>query len=196
MLVPFDAASPLDLAALWQLDLLSGDDIAAVCMRWLAEDLDGGNPNIAAFAGRRNLTLAEAGPTFERVLGSFVGRGMAREEAVLRGLRFHLAAALEEDRLMDGVGLALHRFADLSDQRLVRNPRRDREEPDGVYAAENLGLEYVYGGFYAFDDIQALSPDEKTAAEAALSSALRQDVLELHNHLASLLGEPKLAARA
>jgi hypothetical protein len=74
----------------------------------------------------------------------------------------------------------------------VRNPRRARDHPEGAYAAENLGLEYVYGGYYAFDDIQSLPPDEKSAAEAALRIALRDDVVELHNHLASLLDVPEL----
>ena len=189
MLLPLHAASPPDFAALWRLDLLSGEDIAAICMRWLEEDLDQGDPDIAVFAGRTDLTLAEAEPQFERILKMLAGRVVEREEAILRVLQMHLAAALQDDHLMDGVGLALDRFADLSDHRLVRNPRRANDRPDGVYAAENLGLEYVYGSFHAFDDV-TLPFSERPPVEAALKSQLRNDVLELHDHLASIIARP------
>lgn len=176
----------MDLAALWRLGFLSGDDIAAICMRWLEEDLDRGDPDIADFAGRPGLTLAEAGPHFERTLELLVGRVIEREEAILRVLRMHLAAALQENRLLEGVSLALHRFADLSEYRLVRNPRRANDHPDGVYAAENLGLEYIYGSFHAFDDI-TLPFSERGPVEAELRNVLRREVLELHDHLTSLI---------
>lgn len=186
MLLSLDAASPLDLAALWRLDLLSGDDIATICMRWLEEDLDRGDPDIAAFAGRPDLTAAEAGAHFDRILELLVGRVVEREEAILRVLRIHLAAALQEDRLMEAVNLTLDRFADLPDYRLVRNPRRNNDRPDGAYAAENLGLEYIYGSFHAFDDI-TVPVSEQPPREAALKSDLRKDVLELHDHLTSII---------
>ncbi|HEY9219434.1 MAG TPA: hypothetical protein VIO94_15410 [Phenylobacterium sp.] len=189
MLPLLEVASPLDLAALWRLEFLTGDDIAAICMRWLEDDLDGGDPDIAAFAGRTDLTIGEAGPQFERALNSLVGRQVDREEAILRGLRTHLAAALQDDHLMEGVRLAVERFASLDESRLVRHPRRATDHPDGVYAEENLGLEYVYGSFYAFDDIVALPAAEQAALRETLKRGLREDVLELHDHLARLLDE-------
>gem|GEM_PF-6286805 len=106
---------------------------------------------------------------------------------MLRALRLHLASALRDDNLMEGVGFALYRFADLSEQSLVRNPRRDRDHPEGVYAQEELGLEYLYGSFHAFDDIQHMPIAERAAAETALKTDLRNDVLELHDHLTSML---------
>ena len=180
------AASRVELSALWQLGFLSGDDIASICMRWLEEDLDRGNPDIATFAGRSGLTLREAGPGFQRALEALVGRVVERDEALLRALRLHLTAALTDGPLMDGVSLALDRFADISDRRLVRNPRRARDHPDGVYVAQNLGLEYLYGDFHALDDILDADPARR-AAEEALVSELRKDVIELRDHLATIL---------
>lgn len=98
----------------------------------------------------------------------------------------HLAAALQDGHLLEGVSLTLHRFAHLSDHRLVRNPRRTKDHPDGVYAAEELGLEYIYERFHAFDDI-TLPFRERGPVEAALRNDLRRDVLELHDHLTSIM---------
>lgn len=181
-----ETASPLEVASLWRLNLLSGDDVAAVCLRWLEEDLDQGDVDIASFAGESGLVVAEIAPAFERSLTSIVGRSIGRDEAILRALRLHLALALAGD-LMEGVQNVLYHFQGLSEQRLVHNPRRLQDRPDGFYAEQELGLEYIYGGFYAFDDIYHLSADEQEAAKAELRQELRDAVLELERHLATTL---------
>ena len=184
-----EIASPLEIASLWRLNFLCGDDLSAICLRWLEEDLDKGDPDIGAFAGQPQLTVSVSAVGFERALASLVGRSIDENEAILRALRLHLAAALTGD-LMKGVAEVIHRFGSLSDQRLVHNPRRSRDHPDGVYAEQELGLEYVYSGFYAFDDIWHLSVDEQKLAEAELLQDLRNAVAELEAHLtAMLLGE-------
>jgi len=181
-----ETASPLEVAALWRLDLLSGDDIALVCMRWLEEDLDHGDPTIAAFAGQSGLHRAEVGPSFERSLRTLIGHSVEYREALLIALRLHLTAALQGD-LMKGVHLILSRFAGSSACRLVHNPRRAKDKPTMVFAEENLGLEYIYGGYHAFDDIQHLRPAARAAAAAELEQELLEYVRELHDHLASVL---------
>ncbi|ENZ81205.1 hypothetical protein OR37_02914 [Caulobacter vibrioides OR37] len=45
-------------------------------------------------------------------------------------------------------------------------------------------MEYVYGGFYAFDDIQHLTPDEQEVAKVELRHYLQNAVSELERHLA------------
>jgi hypothetical protein len=182
-----ETASPLEIASLWRLGFLSGDDVAHVSMRWLEEDLDRGDPEIASFAGAAGLTISDIAPAFERALTMVVGRSIGHEEAILRALRLHLAVALDGD-LMEGVQQVLHRFQDLSEHRLVHNPRRSEHHPDGVYAAQELGLEYIYGGFYAFDDIWHMSVDEQAAAKVELLQDLRSAVCELKDHLAATLG--------
>jgi len=182
-------ASPLEVAALWRLDLLSGDDIAFICLRWLEEDLDQGDPSIAAFAGQSGLHRTEAGPAFERFLCTLIARPVEHDEALLIALHLHLAAALQDD-LMDGVALALSRFGDSSERRLVHNPRRAKDRPTTVFAEENLGLEYVYGAYHAFDDIQHLTSAEHRAAAEALQDELREHVRELRDHLATVLQLP------
>jgi len=181
------AASPAEIAALWRLSLLSGDDVAAVCMLWLERDLDRGDADIAAFAGQSGLVREEIAPVFERLLKDLVGRTMDRDEAILRALRLHLASALAGDDLIKGVQLVIDRFVALSGQRLVVNPRRTQDHPDEVYAEQNLGMEYVYGGFYAFDDIWHLGADEQLIAEHELLVDLRQFVQELQDHLTAMV---------
>jgi len=88
---------------------------------------------------------------------------------------------------MEGVQNVLYRFQSLSERRLVHNPRRSEDRPDGVYAEQELGLEYIYGGFYAFDDIYHLSVDEQEAAKAELRQDLRNAVFELERHLAATI---------
>jgi hypothetical protein len=183
---PVEIASPLEIASLWRLNFLSGDDVSAVCLRWLEENSDGGDPDIAAFAGEARLSAVEIAPTFDRVLVSLTGRSIGREEAILRALRLYLALALKGD-LMEGVHQVLYRFRGLSEQRLVHNPRRSQHHPDEVYAEQELGLEYIYGGFYAFDDIQHLSAHEQEVAKAELRQDLRDAVSELEKHLAATL---------
>ena len=62
------SASPVEIAALWRLNWLSGDDVAAICMGWLEQDIDrGDNEQRAAehgeqhFHGRGFLGKAESG---------------------------------------------------------------------------------------------------------------------------------------
>jgi hypothetical protein len=63
-----EMASPIELAALWRLKFMTGDDVAAACLLWLEKDLDRGDPNIAAFAGETGLVVDEIAPAFERSL--------------------------------------------------------------------------------------------------------------------------------
>jgi hypothetical protein len=182
-------ASPLEVAALWRLNLLSGEDIAIVCMQWLEQDLDHGDPNIAAFAGQPDLVREEIAPIFEAILTTINGRSIDRDEATLRALRLYLASTLKGDDLLRGVQLIIDRLAHSSDRRLVWNPRRSRDRPDEVYAEQNLGLEYVYGRYYAFDDIGHLSVEEQAVAEAKLHVDLRESVQELHAHLTAMLDD-------
>jgi hypothetical protein len=179
--------SPLEILALWRLNFLSGDDMADVCMLWLEHDLDGGDPDIAAFAGQRGLVREAVAPAFERILNGLTGRTMERDEAILRALRLHLDAALKDDNLRRGVQLVIHRFRDLSDRRLVHNPRRTQDRPNEIFAEQNLGLEYIYGGFYAFDDVLQLSATRRSIAERELLVELRQSVQELHDFLSEAL---------
>jgi hypothetical protein len=90
---------------------------------------------------------------------------------------------------MNWVQLIIDRFRSLSDRRLVWNPRRAQDRPGEVFAEQNLGLEYVYGCFYAFDDISHLSAEEQVVAETRLLVDLRQSVQELHDHLTATLAE-------
>lgn len=88
---------------------------------------------------------------------------------------------------MEGVQNLLYRFQGLSEQRLVHNPRRSEDRPDGVYAEQELGLEYIYGGFYAFDDIHHLSAEQQETAKSELRQDLRNAVSELERHLAAMI---------
>jgi len=182
-------ATPLEIASLWRLGFLSGDDVAAVCLLWLERDLNRGDSDIAAFADEKGLVLEEIAPAFERVLKSLNGRAMERTEAMLRALRWSLASAMAGDDLVLRVEQLIDRFRDLSENRLVRHPRRIQDRPDEVYAGQNLGLEYVYGGFYAFDDIAHLETKKRSGAERRLLSNLRQSVQELHTVLTAMLAE-------
>jgi len=186
MISPAEIASPIEIAALWRLNFLSADDISAVCLRWLEEDLDGGDIDIAFFAGERKLSVFEIAPRFERVLIDIVGGSIGREEAILRALRLYLALALEGD-LLEGVQEVILRFQDLSKDRLVYHPSRSKDHPDQDYAEQELGLEYIYGGFYAFDDIAHLTADKQEVARAELLQQLRNDVAVLEQHLTDRL---------
>ena len=177
-----EAATPLEIAALRRLGLLSGDDVARICMRWLEEDLDGGDPDVAVLAGRRDLLTNEEEKAFGRRLDILIGRPVEREEALLLALRLHLAASLRGD-LTDGVALLLERFGERSDCRLVHHPRRVVAGSRDVYAKENLGLEYVYGVYCALVDI----PRRDIAGREAATAALREEVLNLHAHLTTVL---------
>lgn len=190
---PVDTATPLEIAALWSLGWVDGPDIAAVCMRWLEEDLDQGDADVAAFAGEPDLLVADAGPAFERSLKRLAGRIPDHDEALLIALRLHLAFILEGGDLLERTGSLIAHFRGQSERRLVRNPRRLADRPDGVYAEQELGLEYVYGGFFAFDDVQAWPAAERLPAEAQMHVDLRQAVHELHDHLGVVLARPVVA---
>lgn len=181
-----EIASPLEVAALWRLGLLSGADIAFICMRWLEEDLDQGDASIAAFAGEPRLLLSEATPAFERVLEMLVARRVDHDEAMLIGLHLHLSAALQGE-LMENVRVVIGLFRGATERRLVHHPRRANDNPDTTFAEENLGLEYVYGGYYAFDDIEHWPPAERGPAEEALRAELHEHVQELRDHLGVVL---------
>jgi hypothetical protein len=181
------AASPIEIASLWHLNFLSGDDVGRVCMRWLEEGLDHGDHEVAALAGETGIAVSDVAPAFERALTRVVGRPVGQDEAILRALHLHLAVALDGD-LMEGVQQVISRFQGLSDRRLVHNPRRSEDRPDEVFAEQELGLEYIYGGFYAFDDVQHLSGKKREVAEAELYRELRNAVRELKEHLTATLG--------
>jgi hypothetical protein len=190
---PVEIASPLEIAALWRLDFLSGDDVSAVCMRWLEEDSDRGDANIALFAGQDGLVREEIAPAFEHILEKMTSRTIATDEATLRALRLHLTSALEGDNLMPGVGLVIARFASRSDRRLVHLPSRSHDRPDVVFAEQNLGLERVYGRYYDFDDIDRLTFEGRPVTEVLLLAQLREAVQELHDHLCVILdGEQRV----
>jgi hypothetical protein len=180
---PAQIATPIEIASLWRLNFLSGDDVSAVCLRWLEADLDGGDPDIASLAGAPQLSVHEVAPAFERVLATLIGRSIQRDEAILRALRLYLAYALEGD-LLEGVHEVIWRFQDLSKKRLVHHPRRSADHPDEDYTVQELGLEYIYGCFYAFDDLNHLGANEHKAAKKKLGEDLRTAVQELETHLA------------
>lgn len=181
-----DEASPAEIASLWRLGLLDADDVGRVCMRWLEQALDGGNVEIASLAGRTGLAVRDLAPAFEGALAHLVGRGIERDEAILRALRLHLAWALQDD-LMEGVRRIVHHFHSLSDRRLVNHPRRREDRLDQEFAEQDLGLEYVYGCYCGFDGMGHLSAEEREAAEAILLAELRCAVTELHDHLTATL---------
>jgi hypothetical protein len=186
--VPIEEASPIEIASLWRLGFLEADDVGRVCMRWLEQDQDGGHAEIAALAGRTGLAVSDIAPAFEGALAHLAGRPMDRDEAILRALRLYLSAALEND-LMEGVGRVVRHFHGLSERRLVIHPRRRQDRPTEAFAEQNLGLEYVYGGYHAFDDLGRLSPQAREAAEATLRVELRCAVVELRDHLTAMLDD-------
>jgi hypothetical protein len=53
------AASPLELAALWRLDLLTSRDVVQVCLNWLEQGFDEQAPDIAVLAGEIDPRLAD-----------------------------------------------------------------------------------------------------------------------------------------
>ncbi|MDG2531212.1 hypothetical protein [Caulobacter endophyticus] len=186
-------ADPLEIASLWRMNLLDGPAIAATCMRWLEADLDRGDATIAALAGDADLVVSAIAADFDRALQSLVGDMPENDEAILRALRLHLAFALADDDPRNRIGLMLGRFTHLSKRRLVHNPRRDPDRPDQRIAEQELGLEYVYSGFFAFDDVEHWPPAERQAAEVRLLADLRQAARELHDHLTAVLATPPFA---
>ncbi len=188
-----EIADPVEVAALWSLGHLAGDDIATVSLRWLEADIDRGDTDVAALAGEAHLNLSESGPAFARALRVVAGREVEGDEAVLRALRLHLAWAQGQDDIEEAVRSILARFVGLSERRLVRNPRRTEDQRDQRYAEDELGLEYVYGLYHEFDDIGHLSPSARAAAEANLRAELREAVVILHDHLSAMLAAGQLS---
>jgi hypothetical protein len=179
-------ASREETAALWHLGLLTGDDVAAICLRWLTENIDGGNVDIACLAGQRGLEVSTIRSDFERGLRAVVGREIIGDEALLRSLHLHLRWAEADGDIVDRVGSLLRRFVGLFEKRLVHNPCRANDNPNERYAAEELGLEYIYGGYYAFDDLVGLNEADRFTAEADLRAQLRVAVATLRLHLTEL----------
>jgi hypothetical protein len=184
------AASPLELAALWRLDLLTARDVVQVCLAWLEQGLDDQAPDIAVLAGEIDPRLAEVGPSFERVLTALAGPLPSRDQALPIALRLHLAVALVQPdaRLAEAINLVIAHFASVSDVRLVVHPRRLTDRPDETYAQQELGLEYVYGAYFELDDFldDRARFEALGVTEAECLSALRQEATALHAHLAGL----------
>jgi hypothetical protein len=192
MRTPAGIAAPKEVAALWRMGWLDGPAIAAVCMRWLETDLDQGDAAIAAMAGEPDLLVSDIAADFERALQKLVSDIPQGDEAILITLRLHLAFALAGDDLIDGVSLLIQRFISMSERRLVHHPHRVHDRPEQLFAQQELGLEYVYGAYFAFDDIQHLSGQPKAYAKAHADclKALRDDAQVLHDHLTQVLASP------
>lgn len=184
------AASPIELAALLRLDLLTARDMVQVCLNWLEQGLDDQAPEIADLAGEIDPRLAEVGPSFERILAALTGAALSRDEALPIALRLHLAAALvqPDERYDEAMSLVIARFAGASGRRLVNHPARLADAPDGTYAEQELGLEYVYGAYWQLDDLlegEMVVADPATV-EVDLRRHLREEVQTLHHHLLAL----------
>lgn len=184
------AASPAELAALWRLDLLTPRDVVQTCLRWLEEDLDAQAPDIAVLAGEVDPRLDDLRPRFERVLAAVAGPAPSRDQALLTALRLHLAVALVQPdrRFVEAMDLAIHRFAHVSERRLVIHPARLADRPDETFAEQDLGLEYIYGLYWELDDLLRgeMVVANPAAVEIECRRALRNEVAILHAHLATL----------
>jgi hypothetical protein len=184
------AASPVELAALWRLDLLTARDVVQVCGAWLEQGLDDAAPDIAVLAGEVDPRLADLRPRFERVLVALTGSLPSRDQALPIALRLHLAVALvqPDTRFVEAMDLVMARFVPASESRLVVHPRRLTDRPDETFAEQQLGLEYVYGAYHALDDFLTRDPAfwDSTVAEALCLNDLREEVAVLHAHLATL----------
>ena len=184
------AASPTELAALWRLDLLTARDVVQTCLRWLEEDLDADLPDIAILAGETDPRLVDLRPRFDRILGALAGSPPSRDEALLTALRLHLVVALvqPDERFVEAMDLVIHRFAHVSERRLVIHPARLADRPHETFAEQDLGLEYVYGAYWELDDLLKgeMVVADPAAAEAECRRALRDEAAALHDHLVTL----------
>jgi hypothetical protein len=184
------AASPTELAALWRLDLLTARDVVQVCLNWLEQGLDDEAPDIAVLAGEVDPRIADLRPRFERILAALTEAPLSRDEALPVALRLHLAVALvqPDERFVEAMDLVIARFVNVSERRLVVHPQRLTDSPDGTYAEQALGLEYVYGAYHQLDDLLKgnLWVDDPVAMKVQCSSDLREEVAVLHAHLATL----------
>lgn len=192
------AASPVELAALWRLDLLTARDVVQVCQAWLEQGLDEASPDIAVLAGEIDPRLDDLRLRFERALAALTGPVLTRDEALLIALRLHLAVALVQPdaRFLGAVDLAVIRFAHVSERRLVVHPARLTDRPDETFAEQNLGLEYVYSLYWELDDLLRgeMMVADPAAQEAELRRDLRAEVQTLHDHLRALEADRRRAA--
>lgn len=184
------AASPVELAALWRLDLLTARDVVQVCQAWLEQDLDKASPDVAVLAGEIDPRIVDLRPRFERVLAALTGPPMSRDEALPIALRLHLAVALVQPdaRFVEAMDLMMARFQSASERRLVIHPRRLADRPDATFAEQQLGLEYVYGVYDHLDDLLRgdLLVDDPVTMKAQCLAALREEAAVLHTYLATL----------
>ncbi len=143
-------------------------------------------------AGEHDLLVSDVAVDFERALNKLVGDIPQGDEAILITLRLHLAFALAGDDLLSGVLLLIQHFIALSEKRLVHHPHRIHDRPDQLFAQQELGLEYIYGAYFAFDDIQHLraQPEAHAEAHADCLKALRDDTQVLYDHLTMVLSSP------
>lgn len=183
-------ASPVELAALWQLDLLTSRDVVQVCLNWLEQGLDDMAPDIAVLAGEIDPRIDELRRPFERALAALAGVELTHDEALLIALRQHLAVALAQpdERFMQAMDLAIARFAHASERRLVVHPARLADRPDETFAEQELGLEYIYGLYWELDDLLRgeMMVANPVKLEIKLRRALREEVQTLHDHLRAL----------
>jgi hypothetical protein len=183
------AASPLELAALWRLDLLTARDVVQVCLAWLEEGLDEQAPDIAVLAGEIDPRLVGLRPRFERVLAAVAGRPLSRDEALPIALRLHLIVALvqPDERFVEAMDLVMARFKYASERRLVVHPHRLTDRPDEALAEQELGLEYVYGAYLTLEDfLQGQVQFDPDVTQARCLKDLREEAAILHAHLATL----------
>ncbi|WP_165190454.1 hypothetical protein [Caulobacter soli] len=184
------AASPLELAALWRLDLLTARDVVLVCLTWLEQGLDAEAPDIAVLAGEVDPRILDLRPRFERVLADLIGAPLSRDEALPIALRLHLAVALvqPDERFVEAMDLVMARFKYASESRLVVHPRRLTDRPDETFAEQALGLEYVYGVYDELDDLLGgqMLVDDPVAMKARCLEDLREEAAVLHAHLVTL----------
>lgn len=192
------AASPVELAALWRLDLLMARDVVQVCQAWLEQGLDEASPDIAVLAGEIDPRLDDLRPRFERALASLAGPALTRDEALPIALRLHLAVALAQpdERFGAAMDLVIARFYYASDHRLVVHPARLTERPDETFAGQNLGLEYILGPYWELEELLGgqLMVADPAAMEAELRRDLRAEVQTLHDHLSALEADRRRAA--
>lgn len=183
------AASPIELAALWRLGLLTARDVVRICQDWLEQDLDGGAPDVAVLAGEIDPRLADIAAGFERALITLTGPPLSREDALPIALRLHLAVALvqPDERFVEAMDLVMARFKSVAGRRLVIHPRRLDDRPDEVFAEQELGLEYVYGAYDDLDDLlrgDLWIKGDPAALKSQCLEALRDEAAILHAHLA------------
>ncbi|MBO9709698.1 MAG: hypothetical protein J7521_15955 [Caulobacter sp.] len=185
------AASPIELAALWRLGLLTARDVVKVCGDWLEQDLDEDAPDVAVLAGEIHPRLADVAAGFERALVALAGPPLTREGALPIALRLHLAVAMvqPDERFIEAMDLVMGRFKSVAERRLVVHPHRLDDRPDEVFAEQELGLEYVYGAYDTLDDVlrgELWTDEDPAALKSRCLETLRSEVAVLHAHLATL----------